>query len=753
MDNRSKAGARMPGRRNFIRTTSLAGGGILLGVNFFTACGPDVKMPVDLDSLNYHDFNAYIKIADNGRVTIFSPNPEIGQGVKTSMPMIIAEELDVPWTHVRVVQAPLDTIKYTRQAAGGSQSIRLSWQALRETGAYARQMLVTAAARRWEVDPSDCSTSDGVISNRKGQTLGYGEVVREAALLEAERMKAMDEETADAPEALALKDPKDFKIIGQPVPNVDNHKIVTGQPMYGMDYRTDGMVYAAVLRPPAFGQVLNDFDASQAKAMPGVIDVIRIGAKLKAMMEGMEDRRRLESLGMVGNSDKVVVIARSTWAAFQAKEKVKATWVQESEYEDDAFHDKVLTGLLDHGPMEAQRTDGDIDRAFLEADDIVERTYSSPFLPHNCMEPMNFYADVKETSVHLVGPIQTPEWASGLVADLLGREREAVHLEMTRTGGGFGRRLFGNYVLEAAEISDAVGRPVKMVCTREDDMTMGTYRPAIHYRFRAAIKDGEITGYHIREAAINGNMHHTIPHFFPAGVVDNYQVDTGNYQSNISTGAWRAPHSNFLCFADQNFFDELAERLDKDPIALRREMLAQFKGRDDAHIEYTPERMLGVMDLVLERSGYHHKEQGVYKGLVVYFCHNTYVAQVAEVILEDGFPRVKKITVAVDCGIVVNTFGALNQIEGSIIDGIGHAMFGDFGFEKGKPSSANFDRYRLIRAREVPEIATYFVENDHAPTGLGEPALPPAGAAVAIALQRATGKRMYSQPFVRYFLE
>lgn len=739
-----------------MKTSSLVGGGLLIGINFFSACNPEVKMPVDLASLDYNDFNAFIKIADNGMVTIFSPNPEIGQGVKTSMPMIIAEELDVPWEHVHVVQAPLDTIKYTRQAAGGSQSIRLGWKALRETGALAKQMLVRAAATKWNVAPEECMAAKGIITNAAGETLGYGEIVNEAAKLEEQRQQKLADEGEEATvdeQPIVLKDPKDFTIIGQGIRNVDNHKITTGQPLFGIDYSSEGMVFATVIRPPGFGQVLDTFDADVARNMPGVIDIIRIGAKLKEMMGRMEDLRRMMSLGMVGNSDKIVILARSTWEAFQAKKAVKATWKQETEFESDQFHDQVLTDLLDGSDFETRRKDGSIESAFQEADEILERTYTSPFLPHNCMEPMNFYANVTDERVHLVGPIQTPEWASRLVADLLERESKDVQLEMTRMGGGFGRRLFGNYVLEAAEISDRVGRPVKLVCSREDDMTMGVYRPAIKYRFKAGIKDGKVTGYQIKEAAINGNMHHTIPHFFPAGVVDNYQVDVTNYQSNISTGAWRAPHSNFLCFADQCFFEEIAERLQKDPIDLRREMFRQFKVQEDEHIEYTPERMEGVMDLVLEKSGYYTEEQGVFKACCVYFCHNTYVAQVAEVVMEGNFPRIKKVYVAVDCGIVVNRLGAQNQIEGSIIDGIGHAMFGDFGFDDGVPSSANFDTYRLIRMREAPEIATYFVENTHDPTGLGEPALPPAGAVLALAIQKATGRKLYAQPFAQQVLD
>ena len=320
---------------------------------------------------------------------------------------------------------------------------------------------------------------------------------------------------------------------------------------------------------------------------------------------------------------------------------------------------------------------------------------------------------------------------------------------MTRAGGGFGRRLFGDFVLEAAEISDRIRKPVKMISSREDDMTTGTYRPAIKYRFKASLKNGEITGYQLKEAAINSNMHPTIPHFFPAGAIENYQVDVANYQSNITTGSWRAPHTNFLSFAEQNFFDELAEILDKDPVQMRLDMLQKVKGNTDKTIKYSPERLEDVIKLILEKSNYYTEQLGVYKGFTAYYCHDTYVAEVVELIMENNTPIIKKVYAAVDCGIVVNPLGALNQIEGGIIDGIGHSMYGDFGFKNGVPSSMNYDSYRLIRMKEAPEVETFFIKNNLSPSGLGEPSLPPAGAAVAIALKKATGNRILKQPFIK----
>ncbi len=714
-----------------MRTSSLAGGGLLIGFNLFQACKPKAAPPVDLAQLDYNDFNAFIKIANNGAVTIFSPNPEIGQGVKTSMPMIIAEELDVAWKDVYVEQGILDTKNYTRQVAGGSQSIRHGWDALRQTGATAKQMLVNAAAARWGVDASTCTVNEGVITNAAGETLGYGDVVNEAAQMEV-------------PENVALKDPKNYKIIGTDARNVDIDKITTGKPLYGLDYKKEGMVYASVLRPPAFGQKLVSYDASEAESMPGVLDVIEIGAKVQALFE--EDP---SFASKISSSNKVVVIAESTWQAMKAKAAITAEWEDDVLMESTENHDQMLTGFLDGTQFDTRRKDGDVKKAFKEADMVLERTYESPFLPHNCMEPMNFFADVTDAKVHLVGPIQTPAWKAGLIAKMLGRGEDEILLEMTRMGGGFGRRLYGDFVLEAAEISDAIRKPVKVVYSREDDMAVGVYRPAIKYRIKASVKDGQLTGYHLKEAAINDNMYGLIPNFFPAGAIENYQVDTKSYKSNITTGAWRAPYTNFLAYAEQSFFDELAEAMEVDKVQLRIDLLKKVDAAADESIEYSPERMIKVIETAVEKSGWGAKPKGVYQGFVNYYCHNTHVAEVADVEIENGTPVVKKVTCVVDCGIVVNPLGALNQIEGGVIDGIGHSMYGDFGFEAGLPSAMNFDRYRLIRMKEAPKVEVHLMENEYSPTGLGEPTLPPAGGAVANALKAATGKRIYQQPFVK----
>jgi isoquinoline 1-oxidoreductase beta subunit len=697
-------------RRNFLKTSVLAGGGMLIGFNLLSACRPEAIVPVDISKLNFNDFNAFIKISEEGYVTIFSPNPEIGQGVKTSMPMIIAEELDVSWDKVSVAQGLYDPVNYQRQVAGGSQSIRFGWDALRQTGATTKQMLVNAAAAKWGVEASTCYASQGIITNANGDTLGYGEVVKEAAILEI-------------PENVSLKESKDYNIIGKDIKNVDIHKIITGKPLFGLDYISEGMVYASVLRPPAFGKKLVSFDDAITKGINGVLEVVKFG-------------------------DKIAVLGSNTWAAMKGKKALVAEWKNDAKLESTKDHDTELFKILNGKKFETNREDGNVESAFRNADKIIERTYESPFLPHNCMEPMNFYAHVTPEKVHLVGPIQTPAWTASKISKLLNRKPEEIHLEMTRMGGGFGRRLYGDFAEEAALISNITKKPIKVVFSREDDMTAGTYRPAIKYRIKASIKDGKITGYHLKEAAINGNMYGLIANFFPAGCIPNYKVSTANYKSKITTGAWRAPYTNFLAFAEQSFFNELATELDKDHPSLLIELLQNVKGTKDERIQYSPERMEETIKLAVKKSNWGNTTEGTYQGFSAYYSHNTHVAEVADIVMKNGMPLVKKVTVAVDCGIVVNPLGAKNQVEGGVIDGIGHAMYGDFSFKEGTPQAVNFDNYRLIRMQETPEVSTHFVESGLSPTGLGEPGLPPAGGAVANAIHTATGERLLKQPFI-----
>jgi len=715
-------------RRKFFKIGAAGGAGVLFGFSFLVGCqqeGTENRERAHILNLpkekvlempeEWMEINAFLKIGENGVVTIYSQNPEIGQNIKTSMPMIVAEELEVDWENVMVEQAPLDTDKFQRQVAGGSQSIRKGWDILRTAGATAKGMLILAAAQHWEVEPADCSAKLGVVYGPDDKEATYGELAKAASLLEI-------------PEDVTLKDPKDFTIIGKATANVELKKIITGQPLFGIDTQRKNMRYAVVLRPPAFGQKLDSFNDGKAAAVTGVEQIIQFG-------------------------NKIAVIASSTWPALKAKKILKdsAKYSQESPAESTADHDAEMSKLLDKPAKESLRKDGNVEKAFKEADQVVKRIYEAPFLPHNCLEPMNFFADVTDEKVIMHGPIQTPAWARSRAAKILGRPETDFEVTMSRMGGGFGRRLYGDFSDEAVEISSLIKAPVQLLFSREDDMTAGTYRPASKYQIEASIKDGEFTGYRLTEVAVNGNMYGLIANFFPAGAIPNLEVRAHHIKSNITTGAWRAPYTNFLAFAEQSFFDELAGILDKDEVDLRMELLEKAKplAAADEKIEYDPARMQACIKMATEKANWGSEGNGVSQGICAYYCHNTHVVEIANVKMVGNAPLVTKVVCVVDCGIVVNPEGAINQIEGGIIDGLGHAMYSDFSFENGVPSASNFNAYRLIRNAEAPEIEVHFIENKLDPTGLGEPTLPPAGAAVANAIFKATGKRIYKQPFVK----
>lgn len=716
-------------RRSFLKVSAAAGGGMMIGFNWLMSCAPSqekagLPMPDE-----WFDINAYLKIGNNGVVTIFSPNPEIGQNVKTSMPMIVAEELDVDWANVLVEQAPLNTVKYQRQLAGGSQSIQLGWKSLRTAGASARRMLMEAAAKQWQVPVAELTTGNGIIRHTSGKTIGYGEVASQAV-------------SVQVPEEIQLKDPKAFKIIGKPTKNVDGKKVITGQPLFGLDIQREGMLIAMIVHAPAFGMRPKSVDASAARSMPGIKDVFTITTLPDGIEPQWSDVNAFKEL--------VVIVGDNTWNVMQAKKALKIEWETTSPLVSTEGYDKALSDLLEKKADTPARKDGNPDEVFKKAAKIVERTYSAPFLAHNTLEPMNFFAHVTSDKAELIGPIQTPEFLRKTVAAVTGLPEEKVTIEMTRQGGGFGRRLYGHFGLEAAVISKKINAPVKLVYTREDDMTQGTYRPAYKVKYQAAIdKDNKLLGIKIRGAGI-----HESPVFanrFPAGAVDHYLVENHALESTISTGAWRAPRSNFMAIAEQCFLDEVAEALGKDPIDFRLELLERAAANPVGEKnDYDAMRYAGVLKLVKEKSGWGAKKDGVYRGVSAYFCHNSYVAQVMEVVMKKSKPVVQKVWCAADCGIVVNPEGAKNQLEGGIVDGIGHAMYSELTFKDGRPDQDNFHTYKLIRNSEAPlEIECFFVENGIDPTGLGEPGLPPAGAALANALYAATGKRLTTQPFVK----
>lgn len=718
-------------RRSFLKVSAAAGGGMLISFHWLMSCNPKAEVA---DSLappmpdEWFKLNGYIKIGETGLVTIYSPNPEIGQNVMTSMPMIVAEELDVNWDHVVVEQGELnEEVFELRQFAGGSLSIMLGWETLRKAGATARHMLLAAAAKEWGVPVSSLSVKEGIVKENNGErSLSYGELASKAVEMEM-------------PEDVALKDPKDFSLIGTFQPNVEGPKLVTGQPLFGIDFKREGMKLAMIVQPPAFGKTPDGFNKDEILAMDGITDAFIIDTKVEGARFSENAFQRL-----------IALVGDSTWQLINAKKAVKATWKTIGELENSDLHEKRLEEYVVEGEAQESRVDGDPENALKKADKVIERTFTAPFQAHNCMEPMNFFAHVAPGKTELIGPCQTPAYIKDSVSKLLGIPMEEIYVKTTRMGGGFGRRLYTNYGLEAAAISkQAGGIPIKMIYTREDDMTNGIYRPAYRSTYKAGLdKDNNLVAFVARGAGYREGP--TWPERFPAGAVKNYATYKIMTPSNISTGAWRAPRSHFTAGAEQAFLDEIAELAGKDPIDFRLELLQGAKQNPVGEkFDYDPDRYAGVLKLVREKCGWGNETPGIYRGVSAYFCHNSYVAEVVDLEMVNGEPKVKKVWCAVDCGIVVNKEGAINMIQGGVVDGIGHAMYSELTFKEGSPQQQNFDRYQLIRNRQAPdEVEVFFVENGLPPTGLGEPGLPPAVAALANALYKATGRRYYRQPFI-----
>ncbi|MEC7770332.1 MAG: molybdopterin cofactor-binding domain-containing protein [Bacteroidota bacterium] len=736
-------------RRLFLKSSTLAGGGMLLGFSWMISCKDQAKkvgmeMPED-----WIEVNGYIKIGENGMVTIMSPNPEGGQNVKTSMPMIVADELDADWDMVVVEQAPLDTDRYTRQFIGGSQAIRQSWERLRQAGASAKYMLMQAAAETWGVPMAEIMAEKGQLTHSASGKKGhYGEFATAASKL-------------SVPETVSLKDIEDFTIIGTSKKNVDTKKIITGKPLFGMDHMQEGMLTAMIVHPPAFGLTLKSFDASSVKGMPGIKDVFSITTYADDYEWQYFDTNSFLEL--------VVVVGDSTWEVMNAKKALtpniewetrpelkiardrfgsKTTMVYPAGLENTSDHNKKMLEMSNQKGNE-RRKDGDPDRALREADQVLERSYTAPFLAHNCMEPMNFFAHVTEEKADFAGPLQKPEFTEKTLSSRLDIPLDKIDIKMTRLGGGYGRRSYAHWLVEAGIVSKRMNAPVKLMYTREDDMTAGIYRPAYRATYKAALDgDKNITGLHLNAGGVPESPMYADR--FPAGTLDNYSAEDWAIPSNITVGSFRAPRSNFMACAEQTFLDELAETMGKDPIELRLELLSRAETDPvGERNDYDPARYKGVLELVRDKSNWGEEKPGVSRGVAAYFCHNSYVAQVLDLIMEDGQPKVDKVYCAVDCGIVVNPDAAKNLLEGAVVDGIGNAMFGSLSIKDGKPNKQNFDDYRMIRMSEAPkEIEVHFVENQIDPTGLGEPAFPPIFPALANAMYKATGKRLYDQPFL-----
>lgn len=746
-------------RRSFLRVGVAATGGLLVGVGLpgrgaspreAAAADPSGTVSAHADGSGPPFApHAFVRIDPDGTVTLTAPRPEMGQGVRTALPMLVAEELEVDWRAVRVEQADLDEAyaayggQEMGQYVGGSASVRRSWEPLRRAGAVARALLVTAAAREWGVEPASCRAERGeVLHPPTGRRLPYGALAEAASRLDPPE-----------PATVPLKDPADFTLVGTPRGNVDAPDIVVGEARFGLDVRVPGMLYAAVARAPTFGAGVRSFAADAALALPGVRRVVPIDA------DAFPD--------FPPNSPKppngVAVLADSTWAALQGRDALEVDWGGGAGDESTDRFWRRCEEALGRPPDRVLREDGAFDRAYGEAGTRREAEYRVPFLAHAPMEPLSCTARVEASGCELWAPTQNPASAREAAALVTGLPPEAVTVHPVRMGGSFGRRFYSDFVAEAAHLAAAAGAPVQVVWSREDDVRHGLYRPAALHRLRAAPgADGLPVAWshrmanasrarHLRRGGEPGDGELSAGDF-PAGFVPHFRLGYSEVESAIPRGQWRAIRYSASVFVLESFVDELAALAGRDPLAYRLALLerrgAAPAGRLDAG---RTRRLRRVLELAARRAGWESRPPtGRARGIAGSYANGAFVAHVAEASVDDaGRPRVHRVVSAVDCGFAVNPDGVRAQVEGSVAMGISAALGEEITVRDGRVVQGNFDTYRILRIDRMPEVEVHVVPSDEPPSGVGEGALPPAIPAVTNAISAAAGIRVRELPLGR----
>lgn len=693
-------------RRAFLATGASLAGGLCLALRLPLAGAAGSTSESALAP------NAFVHVATDGAVTLTLHKSEMGQGAHSGLAAILADELDVDLATVRLTMADEDPAYYLAMGmmgTGGSTSIRMSWDALAEAAASARAMLVAAAARTWQVEPTACRTAVGKVLGPDGRTFDYGELAALAA-------------TLPLPEKPPRRPPAEYRYIGKPTPRVDNLPKVTGQAQFGIDVMLTGLLTAVVLRPPQFGGVLESFDAAAAQALPGVRKIVAIDSG-------------------------VGVIADGYWQARQAAQKIAVKWRPAALAMDDASIARALDAALEQ-PGSPARRDGDVDAALKAAGKTLEATYRLPFLAHACLEPMNATAHVRDGRCEIWAPTQGQTRARDAAAKLLGIPRERVTVHTTYLGGGFGRRFEVDFVLDAVALSRAAGAPVKVIWSREDDLAHDFYRPAAVHRLAAAL-DGKTPGAWQHRIASPSIQRRLAPETIKAGIdrtvvegvrelpyaIPNVAVDCALVEVGVPVGYWRSVGSSGNAFVVESFIDELAHAAGEDPLAFRRRLLTEQP------------RHLRVLELAAERAGWGQPlPKGQAPGLAVHMSYGSYVAQVVEVEVVDGAPRVHRVVCAIDCGRHVNPDQVMAQMEGGIVYGLTAALHGEVPIADGGARIGNFDTYPLLRLDRMPRIEVHIVASQEPPGGTGEPGVPPLAPAVANALFALTGRRLRSLP-------
>jgi isoquinoline 1-oxidoreductase beta subunit len=722
-------------RRAFLRVSALAGGGLLLATTV-----DEVSGSASAQSAVPFQPNAFIRITPDGVVTIVAKNPEVGQGVKTSMPMLVAEELGVEWSSVRLEQADLDPRAYGPQSAGGSTSTPTNWEPLRRAGAAGRQMLTAAAAATWGVPASECLAESGRVHHRaSGRSLGYGDLATRAAT-----------QPVPDPATVPLKSPADYQILGKPTPGVDNRAIVTGAPIYSIDFTLPGMLFAVFEKCPVFGGTVASATLDEVKAQPGVRHafVVDGGADLTGLLGG------------------VAIVADTWWQAQSARRALTVTWHEgpTASQSSAAFAERAQE-LFAQPPGFTIVRNGDEEAALSRASRVVEGTYAYPFIAHAPLEPQNCAAHYKDGAIEIWAPSQTPQRGRDMVAQTLGLPPEKITFHLMQAGGGFGRRLSNDYVVEAAWIAWVVGVPVKLLWTREDDMRHDFYRPGGFHKLQAGLDAaGALTAWRghfvsygaLRPPADNPRAFapsaNVPPTEFPSGFVPDFAIHCSLMPLGVPTGALRAPRSNAVAWVYQSFIDECAHAAQADPVRFRIDLLKAERRQASGEPAgaFDAARMRAVLEEVATRASWGRRmPAGSGLGVAFHYSHRGYFAEVAEVsVTDDKAVTVHRVWVVGDVGRqIINPSMAENQVQGAVMDGLAELMAQEITIERGRTMQSNFHQFQLLRMRHAPpEIDVHFRLTDHPPTGLGEPALPPVLPAVCNAIFAITGTRVRSLP-------
>ena len=722
-------------RRSFLTVSVAACGGLMLSYSLPLTALADTGAAGTISPIK---LNGFISITPDGAVTIMAMNPEIGQGVKTSLPMIIADELDADWSRVRTEQAEIDTERYGRQYAAGSTATPMNWDPLRRAGAAGRQMLVAAAAQQWAVPESECSTTAGVVHHVASQrSLGYGSLAALAATMPPPDLKTVK-----------LKNPKDFTIIGTPIPGVDSPLIVTGKPLFGIDVTVPGMRYAVFAKCPVFGGKVVSANIDAIKALPGVRQafLVKGGAAPNGLVDG------------------VAIVADRWWQASSAMDRLEVVWDEgATAQQSSASFALTAAELAKQPPTKSIRADGNVDAALASAARVVEGSYSFPFLAHATLEPQNCTAWVQEGKVEIWAPTQVPQPSRTMAANTLGVPESQVTVHMTRCGGSFGRRLNADFVAEAAWIAKQAGVPIKLLWTRQQDLQHDFYRPAGFHNFKGGLDaNGKLIAFrdHFVTFGSDGKFADSagLPqNELPARLVPNLEFGASLMPLGVPTGSLRAPGSNGQAFAFQSFLDELAHVAGKDPLEFRLELLGEPRelavppGSSASQPDFNIKRMRDVLLLVADKSDWSKRQQlpaGRGMGIAFYYSHRGYFAEVVDASVgRNGIVKVNKVWVAGDVGSqIVNPSGAENQVQGSVLDALGVALGQALTIEAGRVVQSTLAEFPLLRMDQAPPIDVHFLTSDYTPTGMGEPALPPLAPALCNAIFAATGKRVRQLP-------